>query len=202
MITVVAIFFLRLQRKLFSPIRRAFWYSYVRASGVRIGRGLVLYGRPTISRARESIIQLGDQATLCSDSYYNDIGVNHEVILRTKTTSAAIIIGNNFGMSGGALCARERITIGDNVMLGANVTISDNDSHPLGAVLRRQGSKDMIVKPVVIGNDVWIGADSYVGKGVSIGDNVVIGAKSVVTKSIPANCIAAGVPCRIIRQLD
>lgn len=193
---------LKLFRKLFGPFRRVFWHSYIRSSGIQVGHSLTLYGRPIISKHRDSVIRIGAGATLCSDSFYNDIGVNHEVIIRTKAPDATITIGDNFGMSGGAICARKQITIGDNVMLGANVTISDNDSHPIDATLRRQGSKEMVVKPVAIGNDVWIGADSYVGKGVTIGNNVVIGAKSVVTKSIPANCIAAGVPCKVIRQLD
>ena len=56
-------------------------------------------------------------------------------------------------------------------------------------------------KPVTIGNDVWFGANVVVCPGVTIGDGCVIGAGSVVTKDIPANCFAAGNPCRVIREI-
>ena len=56
--------------------------------------------------------------------------------------------------------------------------------------------------PVIIGNNVWIGGNVNVLPGVTIGDNVVIGAGSVVTKDIPANCVAVGNPCRVIRKIN
>lgn len=55
---------------------------------------------------------------------------------------------------------------------------------------------------MVIGNNCWIGANSVICLGVTIGENTVIGAGSVVTKDIPANCVAAGNPCRVIREID
>ena len=58
-----------------------------------------------------------------------------------------------------------------------------------------------IAKPITIGNNVWIGAGSTVLAGVTIGDNTVIGAGSVVKKSIPANVIAVGVPCKVLREI-
>ncbi|MDR3011959.1 MAG: maltose O-acetyltransferase, partial [Chitinispirillales bacterium] len=56
-------------------------------------------------------------------------------------------------------------------------------------------------KPVTIGNNVWIGADAVILPGVTIGDNTVIGAGSVVTKDIPANVVAVGNPCRVVREI-
>ena len=58
-----------------------------------------------------------------------------------------------------------------------------------------------IAKPITVGNNVWIGAGSTILAGVSIGDNSVIGAGSVVKKSIPANVVAVGVPCQVIREI-
>ena len=58
-----------------------------------------------------------------------------------------------------------------------------------------------VAKPVTIGNNVWLGANVTVLAGVSIGDNAVIGAGSVVTRSIPANVVAVGVPCRVLREI-
>lgn len=59
-----------------------------------------------------------------------------------------------------------------------------------------------IAQPITIGNNVWIGGNSTVLMNVTIGDNCVIGAGSVVTKSIPANSIAVGNPCKVIKQID
>ena len=65
--------------------------------------------------------------------------------------------------------------------------------------MRRAGVE--IAKPITVGNNVWIGAGSTILAGVEIGDNTVIGAGSVVTRSIPANVVAVGVPCRVMREI-
>ena len=89
------------------------------------------------------------------------------------------------------------ITIGENVLFGPAVTIA-TVGHPLKPSLREY----MYTDPVTIGNHVWIGAGTVICPGVTIGDGSVIGAGSVVNKDIPANCIAAGNPCRVIREID
>lgn len=90
------------------------------------------------------------------------------------------------------------IRIGDYVMIAPNVTIA-TASHPIEPELRKRvGQFNM---PVTIGNNVWIGAGSVVLPGVTIGDNTVIGAGSVVTKDIPANVVAVGNPCRVMREI-
>lgn len=99
------------------------------------------------------------------------------------------------------------VYIGDNCNFGPNVTIV-TPGHPMLAEERR-GMKDAsgkptylcYAKPVTIGNDVWLGANVVVCPGVTIGDGCVIGAGSVVTKDVPANCFAAGNPCRVIREI-
>ena len=100
------------------------------------------------------------------------------------------------------------VTIGDYCNFGPNVTIV-TPIHPMLANERRammtaEGEKKLLcyAKPVHIGNDCWFGASVTVCPGVTIGDNCVIGAGSVVTKDIPANSFAAGVPCRVIRELS
>ncbi len=184
------------------PLMHVVGRMYLKAAGVRIGQGVQLFGLPTVSMYRASHIIIGDNVTLRSISRGNAIGVNHEVILRTSGDGAVLKIGNRVGMSGGAICARKKVVIGDDALIGANVVIADSDFHALNIVDRRDGDKNVIAKEVVIGNGVWIGADSYICKGVTIGANSVIGAKSVVTKSLPADCIAAGIPAKIIRVLD
>jgi maltose O-acetyltransferase len=90
------------------------------------------------------------------------------------------------------------VTIGDNVFIGPNVVIS-TAGHPVDVHVRNSGQE--YAKPIVIGNNVWIGATVTIVPGVEIGDNVTIGAGSVVTKSIPANCVAVGNPCRVLKTL-
>lgn len=90
------------------------------------------------------------------------------------------------------------VTIGDNVMLAPNVGIYAA-SHPIDPVVRASGME--ISKPVTIGDNVWIGGNSVVCPGVTIGSNVVIGAGSVVCRDIPDNVVAAGNPCRVIREI-
>ncbi|MGF1696282.1 sugar O-acetyltransferase [Vibrio kyushuensis] len=90
------------------------------------------------------------------------------------------------------------IYIGDYVMIGPNVTIA-TAGHPIDPDLRRDIAQFNI--PVAIGNNVWIGANSVVLPGVTIGENTVIGAGSVVTKDIPANVVAVGNPCRVLRDI-
>ena len=91
------------------------------------------------------------------------------------------------------------VTIGDNVLIAPNVTISVT-GHPVHHELRKSG--EMFSFPVTIGNNVWIGSNVVINPGVTIGDNSVIGAGSVVTKDIPANVVAVGVPCQVIREIN
>jgi maltose O-acetyltransferase len=90
------------------------------------------------------------------------------------------------------------VTIGDNVFIGPNVVLS-TAGHPVDPVVRTSGLE--FVKPITIGDNVWIGASVVVVPGVDIGPNVTVGAGSVVTRSIPPNCVAVGNPCRVLRHL-
>ena len=91
------------------------------------------------------------------------------------------------------------ITFGDDVMIGPQCGFY-TALHPLDAQVRKTGAE--IAKPIHVGNNVWFGGGVKVLPGVTIGDNAVIGAGSVVTKDIPANVLAYGNPCQVIRRLD
>lgn len=91
-----------------------------------------------------------------------------------------------------------KITIGSNVLFAPHVSIAVTN-HPLHPELRRRG--EMYARPVVIKDWVWIGTGSIICPGVTIGEGAVIGAGSVVTKDVPPYCLAAGNPCRVIREL-
>lgn len=90
------------------------------------------------------------------------------------------------------------VAIGDDTLIGPNVCIA-TAGHPVDPDERRTGRE--FARPIRIGSNVWIGANVVIVPGVEIGDNATIGAGSVVTKAIPANCIAVGNPCRVQRYL-
>ena len=91
-----------------------------------------------------------------------------------------------------------KVTFGDNVFIAPNCCFTTAE-HAIDPEMRKAGVE--IAKPITIGNNVWIGAGSTILAGVEIGDNTVIGAGSVVTKSIPSNAVAVGVPCKVMRRI-
>lgn len=91
------------------------------------------------------------------------------------------------------------VRIGDYVMIGPNTLIT-TVNHPLSPLGRRRHLG--IAKPVSIGSDVWIGGNVTILPGVTIDNNVIIAAGAVVTKDIPDNCVAGGVPAAFIKALD
>ncbi|WP_293208094.1 acyltransferase [Parvibaculum sp.] len=96
------------------------------------------------------------------------------------------------------IVSSERITIGSNTMMASGCYISDSDWHDTydrTAELEKH-------RPIHIGENVWLGVRVIIGKGVKIGENSIIGAGAVVMTDIPANCIAAGNPARVVRELD
>ena len=179
------------------------WGAFqLRAAGVKMGPGVKAIGPAIVTIHPGSEIWLGRRVTLISKGFATALGVHHPVVLRTLAEGASIEIGDGAGISGGSICAAKRVVIGEDTRLGANVTIADTDFHSLQPANRAGHSHPSIgIAEVSIGSRVLIGTNSIVLKGVTIGDNCVIGAGSVVTKSVPANSIAAGNPCRVLRQL-
>lgn len=91
-----------------------------------------------------------------------------------------------------------KVVIGDNVMFGPRVNVF-TAGHPVDAEIRAEELE--YGYQITIGSNVWVGGNSTINPGVTIGDNVVIGSGSVVTKDIPSNVVAAGNPCRVIREI-
>lgn len=108
-------------------------------------------------------------------------------------------VGDNFFMNvNGRLMDSGKITIGNNVFIAPNVSII-TEEHAMDPVIRAEGLE--YTHPVTIGDNVWICTGAIILPGVTIGDNSVIGAGSVVTKDIPADSLAVGNPCKVIRKL-
>jgi maltose O-acetyltransferase len=91
------------------------------------------------------------------------------------------------------------VTFGDNCMVGPGTLIA-SVGHPVDGARRR--GRVAFAKPVTFGNDVWIGGNASIMPGVTVGDNVVVAAGAVVTHDVPSNCVVAGVPARVIRELE
>lgn len=184
--------------RIVNPIRRLFWkaINYAKAYiwEVNIGKNCTFVGGTSFKRFPGSTISIGDNCIFNSSSTSNRIGVYSPCMFSTITKDAKIEIGNGCGFSGTVIGAFQNIKLGNNVRCGANTLITDSDWHTDDY---RTGEN----KEVVIDDNVWLGYGVKVLKGVHIGKNSLIGANSVVTRDIPANVIAAGNPCKIIKNI-
>lgn len=123
-----------------------------------------------------------------------------------QSYSPSLIIGNNCRIGEyNHITAIDRIEIGDNLLTGRYVIIADHnhggfskDDLCVPPAMRKLKSKGGII----IGKNVWLGDKVTILSGVHIGDNVIVGANSVVTNNIPANCVVAGAPARIVKRID
>lgn len=132
-------------------------------------------------------IHLGDRSALQDDVILSGTGV--------------IRIGSGSSVGeGSVIVAWESVSIGDDVMVAGRCYILDVDHGFDGSSSAAIRDQPLDIRPVTIGNDVWIGAHSVVLRGATIGDGAVIGANSVVIGNIPANTIAAGSPAKVLRE--
>ena len=149
---------------------------YIQGKGqIEIGDGVRFSGQPSISFGRPT----GDtRARLC-------IG-DHS------------FIGHGCGFNVGKL-----IQIGRHCMFSTGVHCYDMDGHPMDAALRRAGKPTPpdAIRPIIIGDDVWVGNGALILKGVQIGDRAIIAARSVVTKDVPSDAIVAGNPAKVVATL-
>jgi acetyltransferase-like isoleucine patch superfamily enzyme len=144
---------------------------------------------------------IGKGVKFKSNTKYNFVGVFKPCSLFVDS-NASLKIGDFSGFSGVSIFCTNSISIGDYVNCGGNVSIWDTDFHPLDYQLRRINDvKNIKSNPIIIGNDVFIGANSIILKGVTIGERSIIGAGSVVTRNVPENEIWAGNPAKHIRKI-
>lgn len=184
-----------LRIKLYPQINR----MILKAHGVVFGKNIQIPSK-VLWLIRGARITIGDNFYLSSGNGVNPIASNLQADVYVEP-GATLTIGNNVGMSSTRLWIHESARIGNNVKIGGCVLITDTDAHPMDYMARRSSNEGTKSAPVVIEDDVWIGAHCIILKGVTIGARSVIGAGSVVTKSIPADCVAAGNPCKVIKLL-
>ena len=182
--------------KFFNPL-------FFRLAGIKFGSNLKVVNRVYLNIHESSKVEIGDNFTIFSGDNFNPLSRN----IRTSiyvADNAKLKIGSNSGISSACIWVSENITIGNYVKIGANCSIIDTDAHCLDWKIRMTefDHENAISKPIVICDNVLIGTGCYILKGVSIGEHSVIGAGSVVSKSIPANCIAAGNPAKVIKYFE
>ena len=172
------------------------WYPGVLPSNIVLGEGSYVetsFSFLSYRSRRECGLSLGRGAALYAPTL--DVG-------RTGRVS----IGDFALISSAAIFCDEEVTIGAMTMLAWHVVVTDSyrraGATGRGATQAAARWKDQAPRPVRIGNNVWLGFESCVLPGVTIGDGSVIGARSVVTEDVPANCIAAGNPARVVRRFD
>lgn len=171
-----------------------FYTGYIKRRFSAFGYSTVMYrlhtfiGGEYISIGNDTIIETGVQLTA----------------RRLSVQTPEIIIGNGCLIRKDShITAINSIRIGDGLLTGTNVIITDN-SHGLtdyDSLTLPPREREVVSKgPVVIGNNVWLGNNVCVLSGCSIGDGAVVGANSIVTHSIPPHCVAAGIPAKVIKN--
>lgn len=175
--------------------RWALRYRKVQSDGpVTIYGKIRIFGHGTI--------RIGQNVTINSCLSSNPIGGQTQTVLSLKD-QAVLTIGSQVGISNAAIVCHDRVTIGDRTLIGGGAKIYDTDFHSLDYQVRGDYANERpVTKPVVIGQDVFIGAHSMILKGVTIGDRSIIGAGSVVTKNVGADEVWGGNPARLIRRME
>lgn len=182
--------------KMCKGMRDSFYTGYLRRRFAHLGssvfewKALHLAGERFMTIGNGNIFEPGLQLT----------------VRQTGSTLPTLTIGNGCLFRHGChITAANSITIGDNLLTGTNVIITDNSHGTTDtAILQQPPRQRSIVSkgPVVIGNNVWLGNNVCVLPGVTIGDGAVVGANSVVTHDLPAYSIAVGIPAKNVRQID
>lgn len=189
----------RLARR-FQSVRDDLYTIWIRPNFGQIGQHSSIYYPCILQGKGEKQIEIGDFTTIqghCVLGCWNEYGHQH--------FQPSLVIGSHCDIGEyNQISACNKVTIGDGLLTGRYVYIGDNSHGTLSwdeagtpPAQRELQSKDEIR----IGRHVWIGDKATILAGVTIGDNVIIGANSVVTRDIPSNCIAAGAPARIVKQL-
>ncbi len=160
---------------------------------ITAGKNLILENNVSVNALSFDGIQFGDHVSIGRNSTLFGTGI-------ISNKGKGIKIGNRTGINTGAyLAGQGGITIGDDVITGPNLQIF-SENHVFADLDQIIKEQPLTRIGVIVGNNCWIGGGVTILDGVTIGDGCVIAASSVVTKSVPANSIVAGVPAKVIRN--
>lgn len=175
------------------------WNAFkLKMTGAKIGKNCSIYNKLYYFLHPKGVIEIGDNFIFSTGSNFNQLSRNIRGSIYVAG-NAVLKIGDNVGISSSCIWVTDSITIGNHVNIGADTLILDTDAHHLDWQERRNGG-ERSSKPIIIEDDAFIGTRSIILKGVTIGARSIIGAGSVVAKSVPPDCVAAGNPCKIIRM--
>ncbi|MGH9966927.1 MAG: acyltransferase [Pyrinomonadaceae bacterium] len=179
------------------------WVPWLlKLNGVQVGLRCRFVGRPVIQLAPGARISLGDDVRINSRFDSNAAGIAHPTILAAMEEGSSIEIGNGSGISGASIVARERVRIGERVLVGAGACIWDTDFHPLDPLSRREHqTRGARRAPITIEDEAFIGGRAIVLKGVRIGRGAVVGAAALVIKDVAAGDIVAGNPAQVVGSI-
>lgn len=193
-----------LKKKLLEMFWSEFAIFYLTQKGAKLRdpKSISFKGKCLFQVQKGASISIG-KGFVCNSSelYAIDTEKCSKILVRE---GSKLQIGDNSGMSNTIIQCWKNIEIGNNVKIGAGTIIMDSNFHSLDWRQRIDKNTDSVnvkTAPVILKNNVFIGARSMILKGVTIGENSVVAAGSVVVKDIPDNCLAGGNPCVVIKYL-
>ena len=184
------------QQRLWPFVAKLFYREpLLRYRASRVGRGVQIEGAIPLIYGNGRI-EIGDEVLIC--------GRNTWSVGSKVSSDAEIVIGDRVTIGyQNVITAAISVRIGDDSMLASNVQIFDTPTHPISPArrLRHEPPRLDECAPVVIGRNCWIGTGAMIMQGVTIGDNSIVAAGSIVTRSVPPDSLAAGVPAMIKRSI-
>lgn len=196
--------FINIPRKIRQVYYICWNYFMLWANGVEIGKNMKIYNRIYLTKHPTAQVIIGNNLVFISGDGFNPLCRNLRGCIYAGE-GAKIKIGNDVGISSACIRAKQYIKIGNNVNTGGDCILLDTDAHNMNYKIRRkrdgEDGRTANSAPIIIEDDVLIGARCIILKGVTIGAHSVIAAGSIVTKSIPKDCVAGGNPCKIIKNI-
>jgi len=172
----------RARRDVALALARARWPAVTFGPGCDVRRGLIIVCQPGAT------VEFGERCIL---DRHLTVECGGALVVGART-----IFGHHCTIG-----AKESVRIGPDCLIAEMVSIRDSD-HGISSRELPYRDQGHLTAPVVIGRNVWLGSKVVVARGVHIGDNSVVGAGAVVTRDLPPNIVAAGVPARVIRELE
>ena len=183
---------------------------YFFLNNIKYGKNFRVFNHLYLKIHVGALVQIGNNCTIMSGAGLNPLSRNIKTCIYVGK-KATLKLGNDVGISSSTLWVKESVSIGNSVAIGADCIIMDTDAHNLDWKIRCSEetneygeSVDMVTAasaPIVIEDNVLVGARCIILKGVTIGARSIIGSGSIVTKDIPSDCIAAGNPCKVIKRI-
>lgn len=167
------------------------------------GNNLTTRGVPIIQISKNAGVFIGNNVTINSRNYGYHANMHSPTKLMADRPNAVIRIGDNTRVNGACIHAFNKIEIGNNCLIAANVQIIDANGHELSfSNVENRINTSSNGKPILVEDNVWIGLNSIILPGVKIGRGSVIGANSVVSTDVPPMVIFSGNPGKIIKKAN